>query len=214
MEKSSRWLIGFMALGGVGIAAAAVLGSGRTREAVIPAGVQLVGTLDRTISTESNRVGDRVVITTAEPLRLAGDTILPAGIELAGEVTHLKGGGRLTGAPELTIRFSRLTVQGRSYRIASEPFRLRGRSSTPETAAEIGGGAVVGGVIGALSGSTLKGAAIGAIIGTGVAIATEGADLVLREGRRLRVELAEPVTVRYRPVRPDRDSPEKDSGGE
>lgn len=194
-----RWIVGSLVIGGAGVLAATIVSRGGTREVTLPAGTRLVGVLEQTVSTGSNRVGDRITIRTGEPLVLSPEDQIPSGVTLKGEITHIKWGGRLTGAPELTIRFTRLAVQGREYPLTTDPFRLRGRSSTPETAAEIGGGAVVGGVVGAIAGSAVKGALVGAAVGTGVAIATEGDQIVLREGRALRVALNQPVTIRYRP---------------
>jgi hypothetical protein len=197
-----RWIVGSLVVGGTGVLAATLVSRGGTREVTLPAGTRLVGTLEETVSTGNNRVGDRIRIRTDQPLVLSAEDQIPGGMTLEGEITHIKGGGRLTGAPELTIRFTRLAVQGRDYPVATDPFRVRGRSSTPETAAEIGGGAVAGGVIGAIAGSAVKGAVVGAVLGTGVAIATEGEQIVLREGRALRVELNQPITIRYRPESP------------
>jgi hypothetical protein len=214
MEKVRRTqlIVGGLVIGATGLLTAMVVARTGTREATLPSGTRIVGTLEQTISTQSNRVGDQITLTSSEPIEVAQDETIPAGVELGGEITHIKGGGRLTGAPEITIRFNRLEVDGRRYAISAVPFRLRGRSSTPETAAEIGGGAVVGGVIGAISGSTLKGAAIGAILGTGVAVATEGDEIVLPEGRRLRVQLDGPVTVRYKPEDEEKKEPPPRAG--
>ncbi len=204
MDRRQRiqLLVGALVVGTTGLLTAMVVARTGTREVTLPAETRIVGALQQTVSTRRNGVGDGVSIRSNQPIRLDGETAIPPGVVLEGEITHIKGGGRLTGAPELTIRFTRLDIDDKSYSIRAVPFRVRGRSSTPETAAEIGGGAVVGGVIGALSGSTLKGAAIGAVIGTGVAIATPGDQITLPAGQRLRVQLTEPVTVRFKPVEP------------
>jgi hypothetical protein len=101
------------------------------------------------------------------------------------------------------MRFTQLELNGKSYPVEAEPFRVSGKSDAAESAAEIGGGAVVGGVIGAIAGSAVKGAVVGAVLGTGVAIATDGNEIVLPVGQRLRVTLREPVTVRYKPESAD-----------
>ena len=76
---------------------------------------------------------------------------------------------------------------------------LRGKDDLVESVAEIGGGAVVGGIVGAVAGSAVKGAVIGGVLGTGVAVATKGNQIVLPAGQQLRVRLAAPVTVSYKP---------------
>jgi hypothetical protein len=179
------------------LAATAVTRSSNERTATIPAGTRLIAGLGQTISTERTEAGQPVRLTTADTISLGNGVTIPAGMTIHGEVTHAKGGGRIAGAPELTLRFDRLEVDGRDYRIATEPFRVRGKNDAVESVAEIGGGALVGGVIGAVAGDALKGAVIGGVIGTGVAVATKGNQIVLPAGQKLRVRLTEPVTVRY-----------------
>jgi hypothetical protein len=178
-----------------GVAAATVISTGGgSRKATIPAGSRLVGTLNHTVSTENSRVGESISLQTEEPLILSQGTVIPSGVVIRGEVTHAEGGGRIAGAPELTLRFPRLVIDGHSYDITADPFRVRGKSDLGESVAEIGGGTVIGAVVGGL-----KGAAVGAVLGTGVAVATKGNQIALPAGQRLRVRLAEPVTVRYKP---------------
>ena len=189
---------------GVGIGSAVILGAGpEKREATIPAGTTIVAALDRTISTEHNRVGDPVVLHTVQPVSLPDGDAIPPGATIHGEVTHAEGGGRIAGAPELTMRFTALAIDGETYALSSEAFRVRGENDAGKSAATIGGGAVAGGIVGGLLGGgddVLKGAVAGAVIGTGVAVATEGDQIVLPSGVKLRIRLAEPVTVRYRPT--------------
>jgi hypothetical protein len=190
-------------LGTVGILAATVIRGGNgSVEVTVPAGTTLVGALESTVSTERARVGDRVELRTTEP-RVPGSgsaaRALPEGVVLRGEVTHAKGGGRIAGAPELTVRFTQLVVDGTEYPITAEPFRVRGKDDAKESALMIGGGTVGGAVVGAVAGDAVKGAVVGAVLGTGVAVATKGDQIVLPAGQRLRVRLTEPVTVTYRP---------------
>lgn len=201
---SSRWgpraqiLGGVLVLAAVAVVAATAIGNGgsSSRSATIPAGTRLVAALGNTITTENGRVGQSFELRTTEPLTLAKATI-PAGVVIRGEVTHTKGGGRLTGAPELTLRFTKLELDGREYAISADPFRLQGKSDTKETVGEIAGGAIVGGIVGAVAGDVAKGAVIGGVLGTGVAVATKGNQIVLAPGQRIRVRLTEPVSVRY-----------------
>jgi hypothetical protein len=182
----------------VGIAAGKVISSGSSREATIPAGTRLVAALEHTVSTE-NAVGRSVELKTESPVSIAKDATIPAGMIIRGEVTHAEGGGRIAGSPELTLRFTELEIDGKRYDIVADPWRVRGKSDLAESVAEIGGGTVVGAVVGGL-----KGAVIGGVIGTGVAVATKGNQIVLPAGQELRIRLAEPVTVRYRPKERER----------
>jgi hypothetical protein len=104
----------------------------------------------------------------------------------------------------MTLRFVELvTPDGASYPIACEPFVLKGKGDAKESAAEIGGGAVVGGIVGGIAGGKddiAKGAAIGAVLGTGVAVATKGDQIVLPAGQQLSVTISSPVAVKMKPV--------------
>lgn len=192
----------FMGIG-LGIAAVAALTAtlvarpAGLRTVTVPAGTRFVVALRQTVSTATAEPGQLISLTTREPIRLTEDLTLPAGLPMRGEVTHAEGGGRIAGAPELTIRFTEMEVGGKTYRIVADPFRVRGRNDALQSVAEIGGGAVAGGVIGAIAGSAAKGAVIGGLVGTGVAVATKGDQIVLPAGQRLRIRLAEPVTLEY-----------------
>lgn len=168
--------------------------------ATLPAGTALVGSLSNSLTTEGLHAGRPVEVRTRTPITLAEHRVIPAGILLRGEVTHAQGGGRIAGAPELTIRFREMQVAGVTYPISTEPFRLRGKDDLVESVAEIGGGAAVGGIVGAVAGNTVKGAVVGGVLGTGVAVATKGNQIRLPAGSRIRVRLTAPVTVRYKPV--------------
>jgi hypothetical protein len=183
-----------LSIAAVGVVVAAVMtGTGKV-ELTIPTGTRMIAALDQTVSTKSSDVGQRIELTTVDPIRLKDGHVVPEGVTIRGEVTHSKDGGRIAGAPELTLRFTEMEVSGEDYAIRADPFRVRGKSDLGESAAEIGGGAVVGGVIGP-DGASVRGAAVGAVLGTGVAVATDGDDIVLPAGQRLRLRLAESVTV-------------------
>ena len=192
----SRMLMTVLSVAAVGVVVAAVMtGTGKV-EVTVPAGTRMIAALDQTVSTKSSDVGQRIELTTVDPIQLKDGHVLPEGVTIRGEVTHSKDGGRIAGAPELTLRFTEMEVLGEDYPIRADPFRVVGKSDLGESAAEIGGGAVVGGIVGAITGHPVRGAAIGAVIGTGVAVATDGDDIVLPAGQRLRLRLAEPVTVK------------------
>lgn len=198
-NPKSRWILGALIVAAVGVVAAAVVTRSGTREGTIPAGTRIVGALSHTISTEHSSVGDRVELVSREPIELSEGARIPEGAVVEGEVTHSEGGGRIAGAPELTLRFTHLQIDGRDYRITAAPWRVRGKNDAAESAAEIGGGAVVGGVIGALAHKTVEGVVVGAVLGTGVAVATKGNQIVLPAGQRLRVTIDQPLTVTYKP---------------
>jgi len=191
-----------LAVVGVGIGGAVLLGrSHEQRSATLPAGTEIVGALTHAISTEQSGVGDPVELRTVEPIAL-NDDVIAEGATLRGTVTHVKGGGRIAGAPELAVQFTDLVVDGQTYSISASTFQVKGNDDAKKSALEIGGGAVVGGVL-----KGVKGAVVGAAIGTGVAVATKGDQLTLASGQHVRVRLTQPVTVQYRPHTTDKATP-------
>jgi hypothetical protein len=206
-DGRTKLVAGAMTVAAVGLLAATVArNAGGTVRATIPAGTRLVGVLDHTVSTARSTPGEPVHLRTVASLDLADRVTVPAGIVIEGEVVRARGGGRLAGAPDLTIRFTALSLQGQRQEITADPLRVRGKDDLAESAALIGGGAVVGGVVGALAGNTTAGVAAGAVIGTGTAVATRGDHIVLPAGQKLRVRLAQPVTVQFKPRNRDRES--------
>lgn len=186
----------------VGIGTAAVLGGTHTKkEATIAAGTELVAALGGEVSTEHSRPGDLVTLRTVQPIRVWDGGEIPAGATIRGTVSAAKGGGRIAGAPELSLRFTELELDGETYPLVAESFHVQGRNDAGRSAEEIGGGAVAGGILGRVvggKGGTLPGAVVGAAIGTGVALQSEGDELALHTGQLLRVRLTAPVTVKYR----------------
>jgi type IV secretion system protein VirB10 len=166
---------------------------------VLATGTNMVASLQGTVDTGKNHVGDKVALRTTEDLRVNEMTVVPSGSIINGEVTHIDPAGRVAGGAEITLRFTELVMpDGSSYAISAAPFRLEGKGDAKESALEVGGGAVAGGIIGGIVGGKddiAKGAAAGAVVGTGVAIATKGDQIVLPAGQKMRVTLSEPVTI-------------------
>jgi hypothetical protein len=191
----------------VGAVTAIVLGGTRARvEATLPAGTELVAALEQEVSTARSDVGDAIVLQTIEPIRVGPHEEIPAGVLIHGTVTEAKGGGSIAGAPDLELRFTDLEVDGNRQPISAQAFHVTGHNEAGKSALEIGGGAAAGAVVGRVFGGkkgTVPGAVVGAAIGTGVALQSEGGELVLPKGQRLRVRLSAPVTVSYRRQEPN-----------
>jgi hypothetical protein len=170
----------------------------KDRTETLTAGTTFVATLQSTVATDKNKVGDAIALRTIEPVRVNEMEVVPAGATIRGEVTHIDPAGRVAGGAELTLRFTTLETADKSYAISCVPFRLQGKGDAKESALEIGGGTVAGGVVGGLLGGKkdiAKGAAVGAVLGTGVAVATKGDQIVLPAGQKLKIALDAPVTV-------------------
>jgi hypothetical protein len=169
------------------------------RTITIPDNTVLDVTLNTSLSSETSRVEERVNGTVNSPVVVDGITAIPAGSALSGHVTNVKDSGKVKGRAELAFSFNRLRAGSVTYDIDTKPLHYIAESTKKDDAVKIGIGAGAGAVIGAITGGK-KGAAIGSAIGggagTGVVLATEGKDVSLAEGRKLKVSLTNPLTIR------------------
>jgi hypothetical protein len=177
-----------------------VAGSGMmlaSPDITLPAGTKLTGVLQERISTKDNEAGEPVELRTTESFQV-GNATVPDGLVLRGQIAEAKGGGRVSSRAKLSFRITELEAQGRTYQVVTDQFEVRGKSESSNTLKKVVGGAVVGGVVGAVAGDASKGVLIGAAIGTGAAVATDGGNITLAKGQQIAVQLAEPVTISLR----------------
>lgn len=169
------------------------------RTITIPDNTVLDVTLNTALASDSSRVEERVRGTVASPVVIDGTTVIPSGAGLSGHVTHVDDSDKVKGRAELSFRFTRLTTGAVTYDIGTRPLSYVAESTKKDDAVKIGVGTAAGAVIGAIAGGK-KGAAIGSAVGagagTGVVLATEGKEIRLAEGRKLKVSLTTPLTIR------------------
>lgn len=169
------------------------------RTITVPDNTVLDVTLNTSLSSETSRVEERVNGTVNSPVVVDGITAIPAGSALSGHVTNVEDSGKVKGRAELAFSFNRLRAGSVTYDITTKPLHYIAESTKKDDAVKIGVGAGAGALIGAITGGK-KGAAIGSAIGggagTGVVLATEGKDVSLAEGRKLKVSLTNPLTIR------------------
>jgi hypothetical protein len=163
-------------------------------------GTTFTGSLQNTLNSGKNHVGDPFTLHTVLAKTVEGVTVVPAGSTIRGHLSYVDGAGRVAGGAKLTLRFDSIELaDGTSRSISAEPLRLEGKGDAKESAIEIGGGAVAGGILGGVlghgSGDVAKGAAVGAAVGTGVAVATKGDQIVLGTGQNIKVTLDAPLKV-------------------
>jgi hypothetical protein len=173
----------------------------RPREIVVPSNTTMNVELETALASNANRVEDVVRARVSAPVMASGTTVIPEGSELLGFVTVAKGSAKVKGRAELGVRFDRVRVGSVTYDIRTEPLYYVAPGTKKDDAAKVGIGAAAGAVIGAITGGK-KGAAIGSAVGAGggtaVVLATPGEEIRLSSGRRLRVALVDPLTIRVK----------------
>ena len=169
------------------------------RTITIPDNTVLDVTLNTPLASDASRIEAPVRGTLASPVVIDGATAIPSGAALSGYVTHVDDSDKVKGRAELSFRFTRLTTGSVGYDIDTKPLAFVAESTKKDDAVKIGAGAAAGAVIGAITGGK-KGAAIGTAVGagagTGVVLATDGKEIRLAEGRKLKVSLTNPLTIR------------------
>lgn len=170
----------------------------------VATGTNIALTLNETLSTETNQVGDSFTGTVQQAITDAnGNVVIPAGATVRGRVTQVQKSGRVGETAVLNLAFESVAFGGNSYPldasvVQANPQR-KSRESTGEqvgkAAAGAAAGAILGRVLGKSTGSTIKGAVIGAAAGTAIAMGTADVDAVLPAGSTMIIRVDAPVTV-------------------
>jgi hypothetical protein len=173
-----------------------------TRVYTVPAGTELVTTLDQRLSTDDVKAGQTFTGRTTNAIVVDGKTMIPAGSTVRGEVVVSSRAPNVGGKARMTLAFHDVVLpSGKTYALNAQSVALEGESTTGGDVEKIVGGAiggaVIGGILGGKSGAA-KGAAGGAAVGTVIAVATKGNDIVLEPGTKLgvllRTDIGIPVT--------------------
>ena len=161
----------------------------------IPAGSEVDTRLQTNLDSETAQIEDRVEATTMVDLYQGNDLIVPAGSVLEGYVSSVDRASRTDRKGELTIMFTKLKMNGRTYDVRAYPTQVLESEGLKGEAERIGAGAGIGAIIGGILGG-VKGAITGILIGGGgVVAATEGKDVELPPGTVLRVRFDTPVPL-------------------
>jgi hypothetical protein len=161
----------------------------------IPSGSEVDVRLLTALDSETAQVEDRVEATTMVDLYQGNDLLVPAGSTIEGYVSSVDRASRTDRKGELTIMFTRLKVNNRTYDVRAYPTQALESEGIKGEAERIGAGAGIGAIIGGILGG-VKGAITGILIGGGgVIAATEGKDVELAAGTVLRVRFDTPVSL-------------------
>jgi len=171
------------------------------REVTLPAGTTLRLELKSAVASDTSKVEDAVRASLRQAVVVDGQTVLPAGTELAGVVTDVEESGRVKGRAHVAYRFDSLRYDDEKYTIATEAIAHEAAPTKKQDAKKIGIGAGVGAALGAVIGGgsgAAKGAAIGGAAGTGAVLATKGDEVRRGPGDDVSTTLTAPLTVRVK----------------
>ena len=170
----------------------------------LAAGAMLSTTVDREISSRTDKPGATVTGTVASDVTDAsGRVVIPAGSKVTMTITEIhesENKGDKTG--KLTLTPTSVEIQGQSYAIDGSAVALdrtlRDRKTNAGDVAKVGAGTAAGAIVGRVIGGNTKGAVIGGIIGGAVgtqrAIETQDRDVVVPASSRVDITLGGPFT--------------------
>jgi hypothetical protein len=171
------------------------------REVTIAAGTALPLEMTSTISSASAEVEAPVSAKLRNAITVDGETAIPAGTILRGNVTDVERSGRVSGRAHLSFAFNEASIRGDREDLKTNPLTFEAEATKGEDATKVGagavGGAILGGILGGKKGAA-KGAIAGGAAGTGVVLATKGKEVTVNEGTDVTATLAQPLTLRVR----------------
>jgi hypothetical protein len=172
--------------------------------AIVAAGTSFDVTVDDTLSTKKNKVGDTFTARVAADVTAPdGAVLIPAGAVLNGAVTQVQASTETGREAVIGVAFQSVSFANRTYPVTASVTAAQVESqrttSDKEQAAKIVGGAAAGALLGKLIGkdakSTIIGAAAGAAAGTAIALGTADYAGVIPKGATLTLKLEEPIEV-------------------
>jgi hypothetical protein len=169
----------------------------------IPAGTVLTVRMIDEIDSSRHRPGEEFAATIDAPVASGERVIIPRGSDARVRLIESRSAGRIKGQSELQIELVGVAVDNNTYAIETSVVEKKGASEGKRTAAKVGGGAALGGLIGAIAGKG-KGAAIGAAVGAGagtaVGAATKGQRVSIPSETKLDFTLKVPLAVTKYPT--------------
>jgi len=165
---------------------------------VVPAGTEVTVSLGSALGSKLSQSGQTFTGTVSQDVSVGNEVVIPKGSTVSGTVTDAKPLGRFAGGASLQVRLDSIKLNGYDLPVqtAAKSFTAKGKGK--RTAVLAGGGAALGGIIGALAGGG-KGAAIGMAAGAGAggggAAFTGNKDIVLPAESDVSFELTQAVKL-------------------
>ncbi|MGH6629752.1 MAG: BON domain-containing protein, partial [Burkholderiales bacterium] len=170
----------------------------QAEQITIPAGSTITVRMIDGIDSSQHRAGEEFAATVDAPVVVDDRVIIRRGADARVRLRQAVSSGRMTGRSELEVELVGLAVGSQTYAVETSVVEKAGASRGKRTAATVGGGAALGGLIGAIAGKG-KGAAIGAAIGAGAGTAvqasTKGEQVQIPPETKLDFTLKAPLTV-------------------
>ena len=164
----------------------------------VPAGTTVTVSLGSALGSKLSQAGQTFNGSVAKDVMVGSAVAIPQGATVSGTVTDAKALGKFAGGAVLQLRLDSINLNGSDMPVqtALKTFSAKGKGK--RTAVIAGGGAALGGIIGAIAGGG-KGAAIGMAAGGGAgaggAAFTGNKDIVLPAESAVSFEITQPLQI-------------------
>ncbi len=165
----------------------------------MPDSTAIVVTLVDSIDTDFQLSGSEFRARLNQPVVVNGHTLFAEGAEAKGILSRVVESGRLKTPAELDYSLTAIKDEsGHWTSVGTDMILQKKASHTDRQVAMIGGGAIVGGIIGAIvdkKNSTEIGAVAGAVAGAGLATATGKQDIFMGVGTEVTFFSNQPMQI-------------------
>src|SRR6266403_1309319 len=96
----------------------------QTTFVIVPQGTAVRATVSQALASNKNHSGDSFAAILSSSIKVDGKTVLPKGTHVAGRVVSVKK----SGPAELTVALTSVEVNGKSYKLATEPINRSGKA--------------------------------------------------------------------------------------
>ena len=164
--------------------------------ATVPQGQSGEMTLTTALSSETSKEGDTFTAELATGWMEDNKLVLPAGTRVLGHVGYAEAAARGKTKAKLVLVYDKLGLSsGETVDIDAKPDSFEASGTTKRDVAVTGAGALIGGLLGKLSGNTKKGVVIGGVVGAGAAVGARGNAMELPAGQKLTLRIQQDVKV-------------------
>ena len=138
----------------------------------VPHGTVLVVRMIDSVDSDVNKPGETFRATLEEPIAVGENILAPKDTPVTVQLVHVKQSGQLRGEEEIALQLRSITVNSKTYSLASEFAEVASEGKGKESAKVIGTTAGIGALIGVIVGGK-KGAAVGAAAGAGAGVVVQ-----------------------------------------
>jgi hypothetical protein len=165
---------------------------------IVPAGTTVTISLGSALGSKLSQAGQTFTGTVAKDVMVGNEVVIPKGSPASGTVTDAKPLGKFAGGAVLAVRLDSINLNGYDMPVQTALRSFSEKGKGKRSAVLAGGGAALGGIVGALAGGG-KGAAIGMLAGGGAgaggAAFTGKKDIVLPAESDLSFELTQQLEL-------------------